>query len=52
MDCIVHGVAKSWTRLSNLHSLHLPMTERQPSPGAGLGFETQRGRAASLWDES
>ena len=19
MDCIVHGVAKSWTRLSNLH---------------------------------
>ena len=52
MDCIVHGVAKSWTRLSNLHSLHLPMTERQPSPGAGLGFETQCGRAASLWDES
>ena len=24
MDCIFHGVAKSWTRLSNLHfSLHL-----------------------------
>ena len=21
MDCIVHGVAKSWTRLSNFHSL-------------------------------
>ena len=20
MDCIVHGVAKSWTRLSNFHS--------------------------------
>ena len=20
MDCIVHGVAKSWTRLSNLHT--------------------------------
>ena len=25
MDCIVHGVAKSWTRLNNFHftSLHL-----------------------------
>ena len=22
MDCIVHGVTKSWTRLSNFHSLH------------------------------
>ena len=22
MDCVVHGVAKSWTRLSDLHSLH------------------------------
>ena len=22
MDCKVHGVAKSWTRLSNFHSLH------------------------------
>ena len=23
MDCIVHGVAKSWTRLSDFHSLQL-----------------------------
>ena len=23
MDCIVHGVAKSWTQLSDLHSLRL-----------------------------
>ena len=22
MDCIVHGVAKSWTRLSDFYSLH------------------------------
>ena len=22
MDCIVHGVAKSWTRLSNFHSVN------------------------------
>ena len=28
MDCIVHGVAKSWTRLSNFHftSLHSPFS--------------------------
>ena len=23
MDCIVHGVAKSWTRLSDFHSVNL-----------------------------
>ena len=22
MGCVVHGVAKSWTQLSNFHSLH------------------------------
>ena len=27
MDCIVHGVAKSWTRLSDFHfSLHIKIT--------------------------
>ena len=24
MDCIVHGVAKSWTRLSDFHFLSIP----------------------------
>ena len=26
MDCIVYGVAKSWTQLSNFHSTHSPHT--------------------------
>ena len=26
MDCIVHGVAKSWTQVSNFH-FHFPKTE-------------------------
>ena len=25
MDCIVHGVAKSWTRLSNFYLLHFQL---------------------------
>ena len=32
MDCIVHGVVKSWTRLSDFH-LHTSY----PSPGEGNG---------------
>jgi len=24
MDCVVHGVSKSWTQLSDFHSLSLP----------------------------
>ena len=43
MDCIVHGIAKSWTRLSNFHRT---VTIRQPtitsqllsSPMAMRGF--------------
>ena len=31
MDCIVHGVAKSWTQLSNFHSWPLEATV-DPSP--------------------
>ena len=27
MDCRVHGVAKSWTRLSDLQSLHFQLTQ-------------------------
>ena len=26
MDCIVNGVAKSWTRLSDFHSFYVPRT--------------------------
>ena len=26
MDCIVHGVTKSWTRLSDFHFDYLPST--------------------------
>ena len=53
MDCIVHGVAKSWTQLSDFHSLihsvvlsaftllsthhHLPCPELFHLPGVGCG---------------
>ena len=29
MDCVIRGVAKSWTRLSNFHSLSHSMYQRQ-----------------------
>ena len=28
MDCIVHGVTKSWSQLSKFHSLHCEFTTR------------------------
>ena len=29
MDCVIHGVAKSWTRLSDFHSLSHSTYQRQ-----------------------
>ena len=34
MDCIVYGVAKSWTQLSNFHvTSHLTLSSGVPEPG-------------------
>ena len=47
-DCIVHGVAKSWTRLSDFHSLHfcyiilvLKISEPCYGPGSITGQGTE-----------
>ena len=39
MDCMVHGVTKSQTRLSNFHfiSLHVPETEGVQGPSSSSG---------------
>ena len=39
MDCIVHGVAKSWTRLNDLpfFMLHFQMVGGQGGAVSGLG---------------
>ena len=45
MDCIVHGVAKSWTQLNDFHSLYSGALEMLVAPnwgppsGAVLGRE-------------
>ena len=41
MDCIVHGVAKSWTRLNELHfHFHLFLRHRTKSWNANKSGET------------
>ena len=34
MDCVVHGVAKSWTRLSNFHIIVREKTLQKGADGA------------------
>ena len=34
MDCIVHGISKSWTQLSDLHTHTHTHTHTMKSPGA------------------
>ena len=57
MDCIVHGVAKSWTRLSNCHSLtdslkcysvHLH-GESGDALKSGVSFSEAGGSSAFQW---
>ena len=31
MDCVVHGVAKSWTQLRDFHSLEAQMVKNLPA---------------------
>ena len=44
MDCIVHGVAKSWTRLSNLvaHHVRLSVTQWTVACQSPLSMEFPR----------
>ena len=45
MDCIIHGVAKSWTQLSGFHYAQLCLTVRDTthcgSPSLSMGFSRQ-----------
>ena len=40
MDCIVHGVAKSWTQLSNFH-FHYSLNHSQASAAAAAAKSLQ-----------
>ena len=39
MDCIVHGVSKSWTRLSDFHSLTHSLVAYSGFPDSSVGKE-------------
>ena len=40
MDCIIHGVAKSWTRLSDFHFLNVTATGNSMTDALCLSLQT------------
>ena len=45
MDCIVHGVTKSWTRLSNFHFVGGPVVKSPPASAEDMGLIPGSGRS-------
>ena len=54
MDCMVHGVAKSWTQLSDFHFTSPPISTRhimvmEPSRIWGMDGSPPQGRTRAAW---